>query len=114
MRCSADDEAHRTADLAEMRREALALSCLSHGEVGPEGAVQIVRGAGRVAVHHIVTHPRRVSRRGDQIVPDLLAHESHPAKYVDPGREPDGPAKATRRGGFRRAAVERHDPGDQV
>ena len=112
--CSAHDEAHRAADLAEVRREPLALARLRHRQIRLERPVQIARGPGRVAVHDLIGHPRRIARRGDQAAPDLGSDQSRAAEQLDPGCELDRPTETAGRSGLGGAAVERHDAPNQI
>src|SRR2546422_8536257 len=100
------NEAHRTADLPEVRREPLALARLRHRHIGLERSPEIVRGPGRVAVDDLIGHPRRVARCGDQTAPDLGSDQSFAAEQLDPRRELDRPTEAAGRRGLGGAAVE--------
>src|SRR2546427_3689967 len=84
---AAQHQQHGTRDRRETRLEPLPLARRGHGKVAPQRAVEVARGAGRVAVHHAVTDPRRIGRQGDQVCADLLADHADASEQLDPGRE---------------------------
>jgi hypothetical protein len=92
-----------------MWREPLRLARLGHPKRGPERAVEIARRADRVAVHHGIAHPGRISRCGDQGLADLLADEAHAAEQLDPGREPHRATHPRRRDRLDGASLKRDD-----
>src|SRR6266513_3868304 len=93
-----EEQTDRAADLGEMRPQPLRLAPLRHGQKRLEGAVQIMRGGCRVTVDHLLAHPRRISRRFDQLTADLFAYQLHSAEHPDPGRELHGTPKRSRGG----------------
>ena len=108
---AAQHQQHGTRDRRETRLEPLPLARRGHGKVAPQRAIEVARGAGRVAVHHAVTDPRRIGRQGDQVCADLLADHADAAEQLDPGRELHRPAHPRRRRRLDGPALERdHRP----
>src|SRR2546421_334797 len=101
-----EEQTDRAPHLGEVRPQSLRLAPRGHGKKRLERAVQIMRGGCRVTVDHLLAHPRRVSRRFDQLTADLFAYQLHSAEHPDPGRELHGTPKRSRGGSLGRPTVQ--------
>src|SRR2546425_11730043 len=71
-----------------------------HAEVGLERRIEVTRGSGGIAEHHLVRHPGRVARGREQHAPDLAPDELDATEQLDPRRKPERPLERRRHGGL--------------